>query len=159
METEVNENEVVEVANDTTDYKALYEQSTGKVNELEGLIQKHKDKKTTKVDTPSYFWKEDVQKMLTEERFYLDNPTMAEHKEAIEKFTSNGLSHADAMTLVMSNDSTIQARKDTSNSNFTSWSAWVGEKTYSQEDLYKMPHAQKMQALRDINAGKAKQTA
>tara|TARA_R110000851_G_scaffold256600_1_gene409040 strand:- start:1235 stop:1420 length:186 start_codon:yes stop_codon:yes gene_type:complete len=60
-----------------------------------------------------------MQKMLDERDFYSSNPTMAEHKEAVEKFTSQGLTHKDAMTLVMANDSTIQARQATQNSNFT----------------------------------------
>lgn len=126
MENEVN-NEVVENVNDTTDYKALYEETkaeadakAGKVSELEGLIQKHKDKKTTKIENnDSSFWKEDMQKMFDERDFYSSNPTMAEHKEAIEKFTSQGLNRKDAMTLVMANDSTIAARQNTNNSNFT----------------------------------------
>jgi len=57
--------------------------------------------------------------MLDERDFYSANPTMSEHKEAIEKFTSTGLSHNDAMTLIMANDSTIAARQNTNNSNFS----------------------------------------
>ena len=60
-----------------------------------------------------------MQKMFDERDFYSTNPTMSDHKEAIEKFTSNGLSRNDAMTLVMANDSTIAARQNTNNSNFT----------------------------------------
>lgn len=167
MENEVN-NEVVENVNDTTDYKALYEASKtdleakgNKVTELEWLIQKHK--KTPKVDKkpenePSNFWKEDVQKMLDDNQFYTANPWMLEHKEALEKFTSNGLSNADAMTLVLANDTTIQARENTSNSNFTNWESWGGKKTYTQEQLQKLPHSEKMQALRDISSWKATET-
>ena len=170
METEVNTSEVVENVNDTTDYKALYETTksdleakTGKVGELEGLIQKHKDKKTTKVEntSESTFWKEDMQKMLDERDFYSTNPTMSDHKEAIEKFTSNGLSHNDAMTLVMANDSTIAARQNTNNSNFTDWVSGGGTKTYSQEDLYNLWQknpALKRQAMEEIAAGKATET-
>ena len=166
MENEVN-NEVVENVNDTTDYKALYEASKtdldakiNKVWELEWLIQKHKDKKAPKADESetSTFWKEDMEKMLNDRDFYLNNPWMSEHKEAIDKFTSIGLSNQDAMTLIMANDSTIQARQNTSNSNFTDWNSWGGIKTYSQEQLQKLPHAAKMQALKDINSWKATET-
>lgn len=168
METEVND--VVNTTKDDqdVDYKALYETSKSdletKVNELEWLIQKHKEKKPAKTDksseTPS-FWKDDVKKMLDENKFYSDNPNMVEHKEAIEKFTSNWLSHEDAMTLVMKNDSTIAARANTNNSNFTDWASWGGKKSYSQEDLYNLwqkDPALKRQAMEDIAAGKAVET-
>ena len=152
MEHEVND--VVNTTNDNqdVDYKALYEETkaeaeakAGKVNELEWLIQKHKDKKTTKVESnDSSFWKEDMQKMLDERDFYSSNPTMAEHKDAIEKFTSNGLTHKDAMT-----------------SNFTDWTSGGGTKSYSQEDLYNLGQknpALKRQAMEDIASGKATET-
>ena len=164
METEVNE-----VVNTTTedqdvDYKALYEEKSSKVSELEWLIQKHKDKKPAKVgdksENPS-FWKEDMEKMLNERDFYTNNPTMSEHKEAIDKFTSNGLSHNDAMTLVMANDSTIAARQNTNNSNFTDWTSGGGTKSYSQEDLYNLwqkDPALKRKAMEEISSGKATET-
>lgn len=168
MENEVN-GEVVENVNDTTDYKALYEESKAsadanatKVSELEWLIQKHKEKKATKASPSSEtqtFWKEDMEKMLMERDFYSTNPEMTEHKDMINKFTSNGeISLEQAKMLVLANDPTIQARQNTSNSNFTDWMSWGGTKSYTQEQLQKMPHSEKMQALKDIQAGKATET-
>ena len=157
MENEVND--VVNSTNQDVDYKALYESTksdleakTGKVDELEGLIQKHKDKKTPKVEYNETQWdsKELFTKMLDERDFFAANPTMSEHKEAIDKFTSTGLSHNDAMTLVMANDSTIAARQNTNNSNFSGWSSGGGKKTYTQEQLQKLAPAEKMQALKEI---------
>lgn len=164
METEVN------IENQDVDYKALYESTksdleakTGKVGELEWLIQKHKDKKTPKVESNETQWdsKELFKKMLDERDFYSANPTMSEHKEAIEKFTSTGLSHNDAMTLIMANDSTIAARQNTNNSNFSDWVSGGGTKSYSQEDLYNLGQknpALKRQAMEDIASGKATET-
>jgi hypothetical protein len=163
---EVNE-EVVEVANDTTenqaiDYKAEFEKADKEAKRLNSLIQKHK--KAPKADASSEtqtFWKEDMQKMLDDRDFYSANPNMTEHKEAIDKHTSNGLSNKDAMTLVMANDSTIQARQNTNNSNFTDWVSWGGSKSYSQEDLYNLGQknpALKRQAMEEIASGKATET-
>jgi hypothetical protein len=65
------------------------------------------------------------------------------------------------MTLVMANDSTIQARQNTNNSNFTDWVSWGGSKSYSQEDLYNLGQknpALKRQAMEEIASGKATET-
>lgn len=167
--TEVNTNEVVANTenNQEIDYKALYEESKAeaeakaeKVNELEGLIQKHKKKpkseetkQDTNIDVESI-----VQKTIEKERFYAENPEMSEYKDAINEFISKGLSYSDAKVLVMRNDPTIQARKNTSNANFTDWMSWGGTKTYTQEQLANMPRDQKMSALREIAEWKATET-
>lgn len=164
--SEVNE-EVVEVANDTTegqeiDYKAEFEKADKEAKRLNSLIQKHK--KAPKADVSSeHSWvnEETVQKMLDDRDFYSANPWMVEHKEAIDKFTLGGLSITDAMTLVIANDSTIQARQNTNNSNFSDWTSGGGTKSYSQEDLYNLwqkDPALKRQAMEDIASGKATET-
>lgn len=164
MENEENKNQEI-------DYKVLYEETKAeaeakawKVVELEWLIQKHKEKKPAKVEKSdsNTFWKEDMEKMLNDREFYKTNPWMVEYKEQIEKFTSNwGITLEQAKLLVMENDSTIAARQNTQNSNFTDWTSWGGIKKYSQEDLYNLWQknpALKRQAMEDIAAGKATET-
>lgn len=163
METEVN-GEVVEVANDTTDYKALYEEKTNKVTELEWLIQKHKDKKVAKTETKTEVINEQfnpdmLEKMLNEREFYKNNPWMVDYKDQISEFTSTGkVSLEQAQKLVIDSNPDIVARQNTKNSNFTDWISWGSKKSYSQEQLQKLPHAEKMQVLRDIDAGKSIET-
>lgn len=145
--SEVNE-EVVEVANDTTegqeiDYKAEFEKADKEAKRLNSLIQKHK--KAPKADVSSeHSWvnEETVQKMLDDRDFYSANPWMVEHKEAIDKFTLGGLSNTDAMTLVIANDSTIQARQNTNNSNFTAWTPDFSKSEYNVADLENMTQSQ-----------------
>ena len=97
--------------------------------------------------------------MFDERDFYSNNPELAEHKEAIKLLTLKGNSLEDAALLVKAKDSTTEARENSRNSNFTNWSTCGWTRTYSQDDLYKLPHAEKMQALRAINSGKAIETS
>ena len=115
-------------------------------------------KEVPEVDTSKFMTKEDFEK----EKFFESNPELVEHKDTINEYVSKWYSLEDAKVVVISKDSTIQARANTNNSNFTDWMSWGGTKTYSWEDLYKLwqkDPALKRQAMEDIAAGKAIETA
>lgn len=167
----MEENEVTTVGTTDVDYKALYEETntkledkTNKVWELEWLIQKHKEKKPAKADTPNtWFWEEQVIKLLADTEFYKSNPEMSEYKEQIDKFTSNGnISNEQAKLLVLQWDPTIANRQNAQNANITDWASWGGTISYSQEDLYNLwqkDPALKRRAMEEISSGKAIETA
>lgn len=160
MENEVEE--VVEVANDTTDtdYKALYEEEKKEANRLNTIIQKHKKTKVDKVDTKAEsIWEWDINKILDSREFYKNNPALSEHKEAIDTFTSNGLTHEQAKTLVLQANPDVANRQATQNSNFTAWTPDFSSDTYSMEQLAeigKKTPAKYTELMRDYKAGKIK---
>lgn len=91
----------------------------------------------TQVDTntPNYMTREDFEK----EKFFEANTELSEHKDKINEYVSKGYSLQDAKTVLLSQDETIQARKITQNTNFTSWTPDFSQNVYSQDELMKLP--------------------
>jgi len=162
---EVIEKEVVDVANDTTednqiDYKAKYEEADKEANRLNSIIQGHKKKPKTEnkkdVEVQS-FGEDNINKMLDERDFYKNNPNMAEHKEAISKFTSTGeVSLEQAKRLVVDANPDIVARQNTQNSNFTTWTPDFSKTEYSVSDLENMNQFEYNKVMDEKEQGKVK---
>jgi len=167
MENEVIENEVVEVANDTTednqiDYKAKFEEADKEAKRLNSLIQNHKKKpkiEKKKDIEGQQFGEANIIKMLDEREFYNSNPDMAEHKEAISKFTSTGeVSLEQAKRLVVDANPDIVARQNTQKSNFTSWTPDFSKTEYSVSDLEGMSQFEYEKVMDLKDEGKVKIT-
>lgn len=147
--------------NQEIDYKSLYEEKANKVDELEWLIQKHKEKKKKEP-----VWNNDIdidsllEKKLAEKDFYASNPEMSEYKEQITEFTSKGLTHEQAKRLVIDSDPTIQNRMNSQSSNFTNtdW-VWYETEVYTMEklaEIWKANPSKYAQLMSDYKSGKIK---
>jgi len=162
---EVIEKEVVPVANDTTednqiDYKAKFEEADKESKRLNSLIQKHKKEPKTenKIDVEVQpFGESNINKMLDERDFYKNNPEMAEHKEAISKYTSTGqVSLEQAKRLVVDSNPDIVARQNTQNSNFTTWTPDFSKTEYTTADLEAMGQFEYNKVMDEKEKGKVK---
>ena len=91
--------------------------------------------KTETTDTPNFMTREDFE----QEKFFEQNPWLVEHKESISEKVSKGYTLEDAKTVLLSQDKTIEARKNTQNSNFTTWTPDFNKSSYTIEDLEKLP--------------------
>lgn len=156
----MSETNNVEVSTENTiDWEARAKKAEAKIiNDAKNSTESQTETKEVEVKAETtnnnYMTREDYEK----EKFFEANTELIEHKDNINKLVSEGYTLQDAKTVTLANDPTIQARQNSSNSNFTDWMSGGGKKSYSQEALQKLPHAEKMQALRDINAGKAIET-
>ena len=102
------------------------------------------------VDNNNYMTRADYQN----EEFFKSNPELLEHKDAINEKVSNWYSLEDAKIVLMSQDKTIEARKNTQNSNFTAWTPNFTRTEYSISDLEAMPQAQYEQVMKASEEGK-----
>jgi len=155
----MSENNNVEVSTENTiDWEARALKAEAKIiadkKASEPSQEETKEVEVKTETTNNYMTREDFEK----ERFFDANKELVEHKDSINELVSKGYTLEDARTVTLAKDPTIQARQDSSKSNFTNWSAWGGTKSYTQEQLQKLPHSEKMQALRDISLGKATET-
>lgn len=148
----------VKVSEDTTNYKALYEETkaeaeakAGKVIELEWLIQKHKGKKdkttnTADIDVDSLI-NEKIAKIEAEKSFYNKNPELTEYKDKINEFTSNWYTLEHAKFAVINDDPTIQNRAVAQQSNFTNWTPDFNSWNYTQDQMANMPFAERKKIM------------
>ncbi len=137
--------------------QAKLDEAESKNKELWDKIYKLKKESKNTSETTTWFWKEDIDNMLNERDFYKSNPNLVEHKEAIQEFTSKGLTHKQAMKLVIDADSTIAARQNTNNANFTSWTPDYSTGHYTMEEFAKIGKtnpSKYTELLRDYKAGK-----
>ena len=117
----MSESNNVEVSTENTiDWEARAKKAEAKIvdmktNQTETTTTKETPKTEPVVDNNNYMTREDYQK----EEFFKNNPELAEHKDIINEKVSNGYSLEDAKTVILAQDSTIQARKTTQNANFT----------------------------------------
>ena len=103
------------------------------------------------IEDNNYMTREDYKK----EEFFKNNPELLEHKDIINEKVSNGYSLEDAKMVTLAQDATIQARKNTQNSNFTSWTPDYQSATISKDQLEKAEWAE-YNRLRDlIESGKS----
>ena len=116
-------------------------------------MKKTSKETTTTVDTPNtetvaethnFMTREDYKK----EEFFKNNPELLEHKDAINEKVSNWYSLEDARTVTLAKDPTIEARKNTQNSNFTTWTPDFTRTEYNISDLENMPQAQYEQVMK-----------
>ena len=141
-------------------YEALYKESQEKIDNLESLIVKHKQEAKKEPEVIATEVKvgvspEEVQRMLQEERFYQDNPSLAEYKEELNKYTSKGLSFDQAKILLEKEDPAIVNKNKTNSLWVTQW-VNVSENVYSDEQLTNMSQADYNRAMWDIESWKAK---
>lgn len=115
----MSETNNVEVSTENTiDWEARAKKAEAKIVDMK---TNQPETRTEEVKTEpvvqdnNYMTREDYQK----EEFFKNNPELAEHKDIINEKVSNGYSLEDAKTVVIAQDSTIQARKTTQNANFT----------------------------------------
>lgn len=140
----MSETNNVEVSTENTiDWEARAKKAEAKIvdmknNQTETTTTQEIPKTEPVVDNNNYMTREDYQK----EEFFKNNPELAEHKDIINEKVSNGYSLEDAKTVVLAQDSTIQARKTTQNANFTAWTPDFSRTEYSIADLESMPQAQ-----------------
>lgn len=123
--------------------------SDKKTNQTETTTTQELPKTEPVVDN-NYMTREDYQK----EEFFKSNPELLEHKDTINEKVSNWYSLEDAKIVLMSQDKTIEARKNTQNSNFTAWTPNFTKTEYSISDLEAMPQAQYEQVMKANEEGK-----
>lgn len=96
-----------------------------------------KENKST--ETPeTWLSRDEMETFYQEKKFFETNPTMLEHKDEIDKFTSKGYSLKHAMSAVIENNPDIAARQNTQNSNFTTWTPDFSKTEFSKADLEAM---------------------
>jgi len=135
--------------------QAKLEESESKNKTLWDKIYKLKKESKTQDKTDDWFWKGDIENILNEREFYKENPNLSEYKDKINKFTSKGLTHEQAMKLVIDEDSTIAARQTTNNSNFTATTTVTEAPNYTKDDLWNMNQAEYKKAMSLVESGKA----
>jgi len=86
-----------------------------KLVEYKKLAKTAKDATETRAVDPS-----DVKRILKEEKFFDNNPDLAEYKEEISKYTNKGLDIEEAALLVKERDETFKNRQKQKEMNITS---------------------------------------
>jgi len=102
-------------------------------------------------DTPNFMTREDYQK----EEFFKNNTELLDHKDDINEYVSKWYSLEDAKTVVISKDKTIEARKNTENSNFTAWSLDIWKTSFTKEELWNMNQSDYNKTMALIESWKA----
>ena len=123
-------------------------------------LKKSTKETTTTEETPktepivennnNYMTRDDYAK----EEFFRNNPELLEHKDAISEKVSKWYSLDDAKTVLLSQDKTIEARKNTQNSNFTAWSGDYSKSSYTSDDLEKLSQREYNQVMTLQEQGK-----
>ncbi len=115
-----------------------------------------KDKKEVEIKTETTWLTEtDIDRIMSERDFYKSNPWLVEHKDTITQLTSWWVSLDEAKSIIWKRDSTIVARQNTQQSNFTAWEAGLSN-SFTQEQTAQMSANDYAKFLTDYKAGKVK---
>lgn len=104
----------------------------------------------TTVDTPNFMTREDFE----QEKFFEQNEWLLDHRDKIKEYVSKWYSLDDAKTVLLSKDKTIEARKNTQNSNFTAWTPDFNKSTYTMDDLKNLSQNEYNQVIKLKAEGK-----
>jgi len=157
VDTEI---ETTETTTDNVDIESLQSELADEKNKNKDLWDKiyklKKERKVTNTEkSDTWFWKDDMEAMLNERDFYKTNPTMVEHKEDIDKFTSKGYSLKHAMDAVVEDNPDIAARQNTQNSNFTAWALDLQKTEFTKDELWNMNQSEYNKTMALIESWKA----
>jgi len=106
-------------------------------------------------DTPNFMTRQDFEA----ERFFEQNTDLVEHKEYIMGKVTQGNTFDEAKFLAKLKDPTIENRKKTKQSNFTTWEAPIEKQSFTVDQLSEMDQDDYNKAMDLVESGKAKRVS